>query len=367
MTGVMWSKDKGVSWNPINNGLPTSLILSLAVDGAKIIVGTNSGEVYSSNDTGKYWNKLGCGLPGTGIYSLVVSEASVFAGVWWHGIFRLNKNDSVWTQCANGIPVDITVECLTLSGSRIFAGTHRGGIFFSDNNGASWDTANIGLPPSATIRAIMPIGGNIFAGSYWQGLFVSSDNGACWTKFVNGIPADLSVGTIAVSGNNIFVGTYDHGVIFSTDMGINWNDFSDGFPLTGYSFAVVALSINSGNIIAGAETYFPSLAEGLWQRPLGSLLSVREDAAPSNFFLNQNYPNPFNPITSVSYSLPQASFVTFKIYNILGEEIATLINEQQAGGIHQLKFDGSQFGSGTYIYRITAGKFAQAKKMVIIK
>ncbi len=78
--------------------------------------------------------------------------------------------------------------------------------------------------------------------------------------------------------------------------------------------------------------------------------------APLNFQLAQNYPNPFNPGTTIKYSIAKASFVTIKIYNILGEEVATLVNEKPAG-YYQIKFDASNLASGVYFYTLSTGGF----------
>jgi hypothetical protein len=89
--------------------------------------------------------------------------------------------------------------------------------------------------------------------------------------------------------------------------------------------------------------------------------------APDKFSLNQNYPNPFNPNTSIEFQLPKESFVTLKVYNILGVEIATLVNEQKQAGVHKIKFNASGLTSGLYIYKISTGNFEQTRKMLLLK
>ena len=88
---------------------------------------------------------------------------------------------------------------------------------------------------------------------------------------------------------------------------------------------------------------------------------------PNNFSLNQNYPNPFNPTTTISYQLSAISRVTLKIYDILGREVTTLVNEEQPAGNYKINFDASRLASGVYFYRIVAGDFIQTKKMVLLK
>ncbi len=88
---------------------------------------------------------------------------------------------------------------------------------------------------------------------------------------------------------------------------------------------------------------------------------------PDKYELFQNYPNPFNPSTTIKYDLPEAGFVTIKIYDILGREVSSLLNEEMKAGSHQINFDASSLSSGTYFYRIQAADFVETKKMVLLK
>jgi len=87
----------------------------------------------------------------------------------------------------------------------------------------------------------------------------------------------------------------------------------------------------------------------------------------ATFSLAQNYPNPFNPSTRVEYSIPTGSLVTIKVFDILGREVATLVNEQKAAGSYTATFDASNLANGTYIYKIQAGNFTDTKKMTLLK
>ncbi len=88
---------------------------------------------------------------------------------------------------------------------------------------------------------------------------------------------------------------------------------------------------------------------------------------PNVYSLNQNYPNPFNPSTSIKYSVPSAQFVTLKVYNLLGQEVATLVNEVQNAGNYIARFDASSLSSGIYFYTLKAGNFTSTKKMILMK
>jgi hypothetical protein len=95
--------------------------------------------------------------------------------------------------------------------------------------------------------------------------------------------------------------------------------------------------------------------------------STKINNLPKIFKLHINYPNPFNPVTNIKYDLPKDVFVSVKIYDLLGREIKTLVNEYKQAGYHKVEFDGSSFASGVYFYRIQAGNFVSVKKMVLIK
>jgi hypothetical protein len=88
---------------------------------------------------------------------------------------------------------------------------------------------------------------------------------------------------------------------------------------------------------------------------------------PESFSLTQNYPNPFNPTTVISFQLPVTSFAIVKIYDISGNEIQTLVNEQLSPGTYEVDFDGTNYSSGVYFYSLVSGSFSSTKKMVLVK
>jgi len=104
-------------------------------------------------------------------------------------------------------------------------------------------------------------------------------------------------------------------------------------------------------------------------KALYSILSSedQESSIPTQFSLRQNYPNPFNPSTTIEYGLPERTFVELKIFNILGKEVATLVNSTQEAGMHNVTFDASKLTSGVYLYKIKTSKFTEFKKMILLK
>jgi hypothetical protein len=94
---------------------------------------------------------------------------------------------------------------------------------------------------------------------------------------------------------------------------------------------------------------------------------IASDLLPTVYSLSQNYPNPFNPSTTLRYGIPEESNVTLKIYNMLGQEVATLVNQKQAQGYYDVNFNASRLSTGVYIYRIEAGSYVSVKKMMLLK
>jgi hypothetical protein len=88
---------------------------------------------------------------------------------------------------------------------------------------------------------------------------------------------------------------------------------------------------------------------------------------PATFKLEQNYPNPFNPSTTISFSIPFSAFTSLKVYDILGNEVASLMSEEKLAGEYNITFDASALTSGVYLYRLNAGNFSAMKKMILLR
>ena len=99
----------------------------------------------------------------------------------------------------------------------------------------------------------------------------------------------------------------------------------------------------------------------------GGVVIDADDSMPVSFALNNAFPNPFNPTTSISFALPSAEQVSLTVFNIAGQEVASLANGLMVAGNHSLTFDAAQLGSGVYLYTLQAGSFSETKKMVLVK
>jgi hypothetical protein len=88
---------------------------------------------------------------------------------------------------------------------------------------------------------------------------------------------------------------------------------------------------------------------------------------PTEFVLEQNYPNPFNPVTSLQYTIGSRQYVSLKVYDILGREVVTVVNEEKLAGSYEIVFDAPELSSGIYYYRLETNGFSQTKKMILLK
>jgi hypothetical protein len=106
---------------------------------------------------------------------------------------------------------------------------------------------------------------------------------------------------------------------------------------------------------------------GAYETLVTKVMNSYQTEIPQSYFLAQNYPNPFNPATTIEFALPKSAFVTLKVFNLLGEEVATLVAEQRSAGIHKLNWDARGLASGVYLYRLEAGSFIQTKKLILMR
>jgi len=172
----------------------------------------------------------------------------------------------------------------------------------------------------------------------------------------------------------MFEGTFKDGVLITAkcwDMNFGdeeWNKTfggSDGDE--GHS---VEQTTDGGYIITGSTRSFGNGTDNVWLIKTdsnGNLETSTIVGLPTKYTLLQPYPNPFNPTTTIEFSIPQTEFVTVKVYNIVGHEITTLINDELSTGNHSIQWDGSHQPSGVYFVKIESISFVQTKKIVLLK
>ena len=254
-------------------------------------------------------------------------------------------------------PANCSVSSLTTSGNLLFAGVWGTGVFVSTDNGSNWIQKSSGLTiPYILCFAVS--GTDIYAGTQ-GGVFLSTNIGHEWIQVNNGLTTTYIL-SFAVSGSNIMAGTFGGGVFITQDKGANWNAFNDGLIYSN----IFSMTVSDEYAFAGT-----ALNGGVWRRSLSDITSTEEHTTvlPSRFNLSQNYPNPFNPSTTFRYSIPNESKVIIKVYDILGKEITTLLNEEKSAGSYEVDFNAVNLPSGVYFYQLKVGEYTNTKTMILIK
>lgn len=146
--------------------------------------------------------------------------------------------------------------------------------------------------------------------------------------------------------------------------------------LKGKPVGVEYIGSNHKSVVLGFPLYYMNLnqakafMENILVNKFNEITNIKEDnniSVPNKFELTQNYPNPFNPVTSIKYQVSSISQVVLKVYDLLGKEVAVLVNEEKPAGRYEVMFDASSLSSGVYFYQIQAGEFVQTKKMILIR
>ena len=357
--GVFVSPNSGNVWTKI--GLTSSSIQALAVssDGGgsvNIFVGTYGG-IFLSTNNGNNWARIDSGFANTDVYALVISGANLFAGTP-DGIYTSVDHGGTWTAASSGLTFT-WVDALAVSpngpdGDNLYAGTFGGGVFLSTDTGANWTARNSSLG-NYCIKSIVASGASLFIGTWGGGIFRSDKNEVTWATANSGL-SDLRVWSLGRSGAILLAGT-EAGIFRSSDDGNTWTSFGLA------NLLVAAITVSGDYVFAGT-------AEGVWRRPLSDLLTElgdQEKEISQRFLLHQNYPNPFNGTTSIRYELPAKSYVTLKVFDLLGREIAELVNATQDIGYKSVQFNSTDLPSGVYFYRLNAGTFTQTEKLMLMK
>jgi len=152
------------------------------------------------------------------------------------------------------------------------------------------------------------------------------------------------------------------------DMTLLWNGFpgwNDPNLLQNWLDATAQLRMKK--YVVPVIMFETGLGESCVFDPVGIDDDVYNELSGLSFNLQQNYPNPFNPNTLIKYQIPELSFVTLKVYDVLGNEITTLVNEEKSAGSYEVEFDGNQLTSGIYFYQLRADSFVETKKMALMK
>lgn len=304
----------------------------------------------------------------------------MYAGT--HKIYKSENLGSNWAELNSDVPLNgnpiLSIGISHSNPDVVYAATtpkssQRAEVFKSTNGGVTWNNITGSLPdryyvdfkvsPHDDQVAYITLSG--FGSSH---LYRTKNGGDSWDDIGNGLP-DVPTSAVAIDPqypNHIYVGN-DVGVYVSTDYGSSWQTFTEGMPT---AVLVMDLSISPSNRKIRGVTH----GNGVYERSLlSSVVTVEEKYNTyGTYELLPNYPNPFNPETNIEFILPEPSFVTLKIYNLLGQEVRTLIANGYPAGQFKSTWNGKDnFGkpvaSGTYIYVLQAGDFTKKAKMTLLR
>ena len=360
--GVFRSTNFGITWTTVNSGLTFLTVQSLIIKENYLFAGTAGSGIFLSTNNGENWNFSG--LTNQDIYCFALIGSNLFAATFGNGVYLSTNNGVNWNPINNGL-TNYFLSTLVSSGNTLFAGTENG-VFLSTNSGANWNSVNAGLT-NLTVNGLTLSGSSLFAGTWGGGVFRTTNNGTNWNAVNFGLTNQYIL-TLTSSGANIFAGASGPGdiVYLSTNSGENWFNKDQGFNNIG---GVYSLLITNNYIFAGTGNH------SVWRRSFSEILGIKPISknVPSSYSLFQNYPNPFNPTTKIKFDIArievrsQQPEVSLKIFDILGREIQTLVNEQLQPGTYEVTFDGSNSPSGIYFYQLKTNNFIGTKKLILLK
>ncbi|MFC2094152.1 T9SS type A sorting domain-containing protein [Bacteroidota bacterium] len=258
----------------------------------------------------------------------------------------------------------------------IYVGTDDAKLSVTTNSGTNWEDKTGVLPQrymtdvlsdkrEPSVAYVTLSGYNLDETN--PHIFRATDYGVTWNDISGNIP-DVPVNSIIIDydkDSTLYVGT-DAGVFYTEDLGISWNVLGSGLP----NSPVFDINYHqpTRKLVAGTH------GRSLFEFDLSVISSVEggNNINVKGFELYQNYPNPFNPTTKIKFTIPSVGAyrntpVQLIVYNVLGKEVATLVNSEQISGTYSVTFDASDLSSGIYFYKVTSGNFSQTKKMILLR
>ncbi len=367
-SGVYRSTNNGDTWTEVNNGLTDVHILSIAVNynNNYLLAGTANG-VFISVDSGDNWSQIG---DMNTVDIVVDSKNYIFVGTP-DGIYRSSNNGNNWEQLNNGLTnTDVLRVSCNFKGT-IFTGTNGGGVYVSSDEGNSWNQRNQGLLSGNIYCFTIDSNGYLYAGTWGEGVFrsnlstfpiqVLSPNGGenfetNTTASISWIHSDSTFQYVKIEYTFDSCKTWN---LITEEVNIDSESINWNIPNTPSEYCKIRISDTQDSIKYDISDNFFTI-----KNPL----SVNNhNKSVNSYKLFQNYPNPFNPRTNIGFTISEFGFVTLKVYDVLGREVAALVNKEMKPGNYNVKFDGSEYPSGIYFYKLTSDTFSKVKKMILIK
>jgi Secretion system C-terminal sorting domain/Sortilin, neurotensin receptor 3, len=331
---------------------------------------TQNNGVRRSQNGGSSWSSATSGLTGSGSWVGPLISHPVISGVFYTArqqVFMSTNWGASWSPISSGTSGTIREMAISRSNPSIMYATSGSQIFKSTDAGTTYTNVTSGLP-TRTITSVYvhPDSSNVavvtFSG-FGAGKVYKTTNGASsWVSISSNLP-DSPVNDVLIYypgvSTSIYYAAMDIGVFFTDDYGASWAELAEGLPNT------VAMHLDYHQ--ATNRLRIGTHGRGVWEtdNPVG--LINYNNQTPESYSLEQNYPNPFNPVTNIKYSIVNSGFVKLAVYDMLGRELKSIVNENQRPGTYTAQFDASKLTSGVYFYRLETPDFVETRKMILVK
>ncbi|HEX2867768.1 MAG TPA: two-component regulator propeller domain-containing protein [Ignavibacteriales bacterium] len=398
-----------INYNTKNSKLPSNKINAIAVDSFGVKwVSADKGLVKIDGENWTIYDKsnsaVTCPYPGQ---IAIEGKDTLWIATYCAGLIRFDgTNWKVYTHSNSPLPSNGWINSVAIDnqGNKWAATASNGVAKFDGKNWTIYNKDNTPLPSNfVNYVAINPMGWKIFGTD--NGLAMFADT--AWYVFNKDNSPLPGNNVLAISFDKkgiMWVGTNGQGLVahagtsctifntFNSDLKSNfiqaiYIDTMDqkwigtqtgGLYKIKDSLWTVMDTLSSGIASDSISAIAPDTGRALWigtsnkgisvyTPPVSDVNDARSPGRIHSHSLSQNYPNPFNPSTKINYSIPKEEFVSLKIFNILGSEVATMVNEVKKAGSHSVEFNASKIPSGMYIYSIQAGEFRASKKLILIK
>jgi photosystem II stability/assembly factor-like uncharacterized protein len=366
--GIYKSTNNGVNWFLPDTALQSYNLNAIVAKDSFVFIASNSG-IHRSSDFGNSWIRI----RNENSYSLTIIYYNninyIFAGIGPWICKSSNWGDN-WIIVNNGLPSYSDAYALSNSNGNVYASivsSDTQGVFKTTNMGVNWVYTN----PTFFIysKSIYSFNDLVLSGGSPE-VAITTDGGNNWRY----IPGMLNVGYLfdfaSLDVKDIFVGSWTRGFYASNDSGQNWLLKNDG---------LLSLRVNAlhrfGNYLL-LSTNPTSSYPDIYRRPLSEVIGINNinTEIPNSSKLFQNYPNPFNSKSKIKYQISKTevrsekSGVRLVVYDILGKEIARLVNEKQEAGVYEVIFDAGNLPGGVYFYTLEInGNNYDTKKLLYIK
>jgi photosystem II stability/assembly factor-like uncharacterized protein len=358
--------DGGANWVTLVSPFGTTIIYAMqAIDANTVVVVGGSGKAFKTTDGGTNWTTLSLGGSTSSLYSVTFTDKNL--GVISGGsssLFKTTDGGNTWSQLTLG--VSSSLYCARFQDQNIgWACGSSGVIAYTKNGGATW-TKTKSFMSSSTLYDIAIVGGYVW---------ITNEGGAIIRNFSNPdvIPVELTSFSAALFGNSVKLtwktatetNNKGYSVERKADNSAMWESvgFVNG---KGTSAKTSEYSFTDVPEVAASYSYRLKQIDFDGAFDYSGIVEVNM-TAPQSFALSQNYPNPFNPSTTINYSIPMTSKVSLKIFDMLGREVASLVNETKQAGNYEVVFNASKISSGVYFYKLQAGSFTETKKLTLMK